>query len=181
MAHKDNFTASDWAEVVRGPMIASFAITAADPSGLVGTVQEAAATARALAEAKAAGDFSLASEVVAEFETPEGRKMAREGVQGLTKGHSPAEATSVAVDRLSRVARLVEDHAPDQADAYKAWLRELARKVAQAAKEGGVLGFGGVAVSDAERKTLADIDAALDDDASLDEDASPFDDGHLPV
>jgi hypothetical protein len=33
--------------------------------------------------------------------------------------------------------------------------------VAEAAKEGGVLGFGGVPVSDAEKATLADISKAL--------------------
>ncbi len=175
MAHKDKFTTTDWAEVVRGPMLASFAITAADPSGLVGTVQEAAAAARTLAEAKKAGGPSLAAEVVAEFETPEGRATARDGVRELVRDQSPAEATAVAIDRLSGLARLVEEYAPDEADAYKSWLREISRRVAEAAKEGGVLGFGGVAVSEAERKTLADIDAALDGGGS------PFEDGHLPV
>jgi hypothetical protein len=40
-------------------------------------------------------------------------------------------------------------------------LQEVALKVAEAAKEGGILGIGGVAVSDAERATLAEIAAAL--------------------
>jgi hypothetical protein len=47
------------------------------------------------------------------------------------------------------------------AAAFKAWLRAISQKVAEASKEGGVLGFGGVAVSDAEKATLADISKAL--------------------
>jgi hypothetical protein len=40
-------------------------------------------------------------------------------------------------------------------------LQEIAQKAAEAAKEGGFLGFGGVAISDAEKATLAQIAAAL--------------------
>ena len=36
----------------------------------------------------------------------------------------------------------------------KPWLWSVARKSAEAGKEGGFLGFGGVAVSDAEKATL---------------------------
>ena len=40
---------------------------------------------------------------------------------------------------------------------FKGW----PRKAAEAGTEGGFLGFGGVAVSDAEKATLAEISAAL--------------------
>ena len=49
----------------------------------------------------------------------------------------------------------------DPAPAFKAWLEDMARRVAEASKEGGFLGFGGVQVSDAERATLAELSAAL--------------------
>ena len=38
---------------------------------------------------------------------------------------------------------------------------DISQKVAEASKEGGVLGFGGVPVSEAEKATLADISKAL--------------------
>jgi hypothetical protein len=56
---------------------------------------------------------------------------------------------------------LVPPRAAGDAAAFKAWLRAISQKVAEASKEGGVLGFGGVAVSDAEKATLADISKAL--------------------
>ena len=51
---------------------------------------------------------------------------------------------------------------PDaDAAGFKAWLQDVARTAAEAGKEGGFMGFGGVAVSDAERATLAEISSAL--------------------
>jgi hypothetical protein len=51
----------------------------------------------------------------------------------------------------------VDLKAPSDAAAYKSWLVEIASDVAEASKEGGFLGFGGVAVSDAEKATLSEI------------------------
>jgi hypothetical protein len=51
--------------------------------------------------------------------------------------------------------------APGDAAAFKSWLRSLSLKVAEAASEGGSLGFGGAQVTDADKATLADIGKAL--------------------
>jgi len=53
------------------------------------------------------------------------------------------------------------EEAPDEAAAFTAWLQEIAQKAAEAGKEGGFLGFGGVAVSETEKATLSEISAAL--------------------
>ena len=45
--------------------------------------------------------------------------------------------------------------------AYGAWLAKVANDVAEASNEGGFLGFGGVAVSDAEKATLSEISGVL--------------------
>ncbi len=44
---------------------------------------------------------------------------------------------------------------------FKVWLQHVAQKSAEAGSEGGFLGFGGVAVSDAEKATLGEITEAL--------------------
>ena len=41
------------------------------------------------------------------------------------------------------------------------WLASISQSVAEAASEGGFLGFGGVQVSDAEKATLDQVAAAL--------------------
>jgi hypothetical protein len=57
-----------------------------------------------------------------------------------------------------------------QARAIRQWLLAVAHTVASAAREGGVLGFGGKQVSDVERETMAEIADGLG--ASLEESPS---------
>jgi hypothetical protein len=62
---------------------------------------------------------------------------------------------------LGEVSRLLDAKAPQDAAALKAWLPSISQNVAEAAKEGGFLGFGGVRISDAEKAALADINKTL--------------------
>lgn len=48
-----------------------------------------------------------------------------------------------------------------RATVFLDWLKQVVQKAAEAGTEGGFFGFGGVAVSDAEKATLAEISAAL--------------------
>ncbi len=50
--------------------------------------------------------------------------------------------------------------APNDAAAFKTWIYANAVRVAEAAKEGGFLGFGGVRVTDAEKATVAEVKQA---------------------
>jgi hypothetical protein len=162
MAHKASFAPEEWKQLLEGPMLASMAVTAAEPSGLWGMLKESLAAGGALAKAKAdAGTNELIKAVVADFNTAEGRGAARDGLQARLSGSKPAEVRDKSIAGLRQVAALVEAKAPGDAAAFKSWLQTIARQVAEAAKEGGFLGFGGVQVSDAEKATLAEISAAL--------------------
>ena len=86
---------------------------------------------------------------------------ARERMQSHFSGIQIHEVKGRAIDELRAVAGLLDAKAPADATGFKAWLREVARKAAEAGTEGGFLGFGGVTVSEAEKATLAEIDAAL--------------------
>jgi hypothetical protein len=162
MSFKDDFTEEQWIHVIAAPLVAGLAVTAADPSGLVGAVQESAALAGSLKSAgEGASAGSLVAEVIEAYTTGDGRKSARDDTMALIKGRKPAEACEAAVARLGETAALVAATAPGEADDFRRFIRETAQRVAEAGTEGGFLGFGGEKVSDAERKTLADIDAAL--------------------
>ena len=50
---------------------------------------------------------------------------------------------------------------PEEADEFKTWLLTIGRRVAEAANEGGLFGFGGERVSDAEKNVLRQIAFAL--------------------
>ncbi|AWI84976.1 hypothetical protein CEW88_14465 [Alloyangia pacifica] len=164
MAYKEKFTETDWAMVLEAPMLAGLAITAADPGGLIGAVQESAAMAGSLKDASAG---SLAAEVAEAYKTSEGRSAAMDGVKALVKGKKPPEITEAAITRLSEILGTVKTTAPEEAGAFSEFLIDTATRTAEAAKEGGFLGFGGEAVSDAEKKTLTDLRAALGGSAAV--------------
>jgi len=73
----------------------------------------------------------------------------------------PMECVQRSLASLREVSAIVDAKAPDEAAAFKTWLRKISQKVAEAAVEGSFLGFGGVRVSDAETATLRDISKAL--------------------
>jgi len=50
---------------------------------------------------------------------------------------------------------------PEEAEAYRSWLWDAAREAANAAKEGGFLGFHAVRVSEGEQRMLDKLEAAL--------------------
>ena len=82
-------------------------------------------------------------------------------MQARFKGEELEGVKEAALAELRTISGVVDAKAPDDAVAFKDWLREVAQKAAEAGTEGGFLGFGGVAVSDAEKATLAEGSAAL--------------------
>ncbi len=162
MADKSSFTPDEWHTILMSPTIASMAITAADPSGLWGMIKESFASGTALVTAKTDPDANqLVKSVVADFETADGRGELKDALKARFSGTKPDEVVPSALAVLADVARLLDAKAPEDAAPFKNWLAEISQKVAEASKEGGFLGFGGVRISDAEKATLADIQKTL--------------------
>jgi hypothetical protein len=162
MADKSSFTADEWKALLEAPMLAGIAVTAADPSGLWGTLKESLAAGGVLAKVKAdAAADPLIKAIVADYDRPEGRSVARDGLKARLAGSRPAEVVAKAVAALGQVSAILDAKAPEHAAAVRRWLASISREVAAASKEGGFLGFGGVQVSDAEKATLDQVAAAL--------------------
>ncbi len=159
MSLKDHFTAEEWSRVVGAPMLAGIAVTAADPGGLWGALKESTAVASSVARSDVTE--GLVAEVTEAYRTSEGRDMARAALKGDLKGKKPAEIVDVALAELSAITSLVTSKDAAAGAAYKAWLQDVARKVAEAGTEGGFMGFGGVKVSDAEKATLDRLATSL--------------------
>jgi hypothetical protein len=162
MADKTTFTKEEWTLLLKSPMIAGMAITAADPSGLWGLLKESFAGGAALT--KVATDpnaNSLVKAVVADFSASEGRSAARDGLKAEFAGGKPADIKTKSIDSLRQVSSLLAAKAPGDAAAFKGWLRQISQSTAEAATEGGSLFGGGVQVSDAEKATLGEISSAL--------------------
>ena len=162
MADKSSFTKEEWTLLLESPMMAGMAVTAADPSGLWGLLKESFAGSNALAKAIAdPGANPLVKAVATDFSTSEARSAAHDGLKVKFANSQVADVKTKSVDALRQVSAVLEAKAPGDAPAFKGWLRQISQATAEAASEGGLLGFGGVQVSEAEKATLAEISAAL--------------------
>lgn len=167
MSGRALFSDEDWAGVLEAPILAGLAVTAAEPGGLLGALKESAAMARALKVAAAtAAEGDLVAEVAAAFKIPAEREGASAAVKALAEGLSPEDLVTASVTRLAAIMRRIEAVAPAQADAYRAFLLDLARDTAEASREGGFLGLGGVRVSEAEKRALSELSQALAEPSS---------------
>jgi hypothetical protein len=163
MANKTTFTPEEWKQVLESVMLSGMAVTAADPSGLIGVLKESMATGRSLVAAKSDPQSNeLVRAVAADFETSEGRQAARERLKATLQGSSAGDVKTRSIAALHDIAALIEGKAPDDAPGFKTWLQHIAAGAAEAANEGGFMGFGGVKVSDKERATLTELSTALD-------------------
>jgi hypothetical protein len=162
MTDKSTFTPEEWKLLLESVMMAGIAVTAAEPSGIWGLLRESFASGSALRQAKMdPGSNPLIKAVVADFETPQGQSTARDGLRETLASIKPTEIRARCIETLRQAGALVASKAPDDASAFKGWLHEISQHVAEAAKEGGFLGIGGVRVSDAEKATLTEISVAL--------------------
>jgi hypothetical protein len=162
MADKNSFTKDEWTLLLKSPMIAGMAVTAADPSGLWGLLKESFAGGAALT--KVATDpnaNALIKAVVSDFSTSEGRTAARDGLKAEFNDSKPADIKTKSIESLREVSTLLSAKAPGDAAAFKDWLRQISQSTAEAAAEGGGLFGGGVQVSDVEKATLGEISTAL--------------------
>lgn len=160
MAIKDNFTPLEWTKVLESIVAAGTAISAADPNGWWGTFKEAAAGTPALPEAKRDHKSNeLIQAAIADFvRSDDGSILAMR--ERFAQGN-PVENVRLSLASLHEVSVILDANAPNEAADFKAWLYGISQKVAEAAYEGSILGFGGVRVSEAERAVLKDISKAL--------------------
>jgi hypothetical protein len=162
MTDKSNFTPDEWKLLLESMMMAGIAVSAAEPSGLWGLLKESFASGAELVAVKQDAKANpLIKAVVDDFGTPQGRSIARDGVKEKLAGSKPAEIKAKCIETLGQAAAIVDAKAPEDAGAFKGWLRRISQHVAEAAKEGGFLGVGGVPVSEAEKATLTEISNVL--------------------
>jgi hypothetical protein len=155
---KADFTDEEWARLKRAPFIAGMAISISDPGGPIELVKETAATLRTVIGAPAHDRGELVAGVAAEVEA-EGKD--RKSPLGDFKAKGALAGHEI-LDELTAVNAIVSAKAsPDEAEAYRAWLKDAAREAADAAKEGGFLGFHATRVSEGEQRMLDKLSEAL--------------------
>lgn len=162
MADKSSFTPEEWKLVLSSPMLAGLAVTIAEPSGIWGMLKESMASANAVVAAgKDANATPLMKALLADMETSDGRRIARDEISEGLSGKSPAEIKELVIAKLAQAGKVLDAKAPNEAATFKSWLKYVADQVAESASEGGILGFGGTKVTDAERATITEVGKAL--------------------
>jgi hypothetical protein len=153
MTGKADFTDEEWTRLKRGPFIAGMAISLSDPGGPIELVKETAATLRTVTgAAEQGGRGELVAAVAAEV-AAEARE--RKNPMADFKPTGAALAGQEILEELQAVNGIVSAKAgPEDAEAYRAWLKDAAQEAANAAKEGGFLGFHAVRVSEGEQRML---------------------------
>ena len=154
MANKSSFTVDEWDLLRKVPFLTGMIVVAASPSGPLGLIQESAAASAmmrgALEKAQTELMRVLAEDLKESVHVP---KMEAE---------TPDSIRNKGLAACREAAALLSAKAsPAEADEFKCWLSELATKVAEAAKEGGFLGFGGTLVTPEELSALDQIQVAL--------------------
>ena len=153
------------------PSLVAGGTAAADPSGLFSSVKESLAGAKSMAEAlKTNSGLELFSALAADRSIPgmpDPKSMLGEGSreQQMTNLKTAVlervKSTAAGSALKAKADALVAAKAtPAEAQAYKAMLVSVAEQAANASKEGGFLGFGGVRVSDKEQAFIAEVRAA---------------------
>jgi hypothetical protein len=143
MTGKADFTESEWKLVAEGPPIAGMIVLTAQRGG---TFSETIAIAKTYVEArKHHGESELLDEIVS----------ARPEID-RTRYHSAEELKEHGLQHLHDAVALLESKAtPEELDAYKRFVLDVADKVANAHRESGE------SVSDTERAAIESIAAKL--------------------
>jgi hypothetical protein len=154
---KSDFSEEDWARIVRAPFVAGLAISLADPGGPIEAAKESMATMKSATNPPSREE--LLADVALEIQAmTQERNNPLKGYRP-TKGEAPGEQV---LDELREVKSLVATGAThEEATAFGAWLMASAQAAAEAAKDGGFMGFGAQQVSDGEQAMLDRVREAV--------------------
>ena len=159
MTVKTDFTAEEWQQLLQAPGAAGIYIMMSDPSFVIGSMKEALAVSGSILQKGKKGDNSeLLTALLGEFKE---REMAKQAQIKFEKKNVDA-VKQTTFDALKQAAEILDEKAtPEEAAEIKAWLYDVSVKAANAAKEGGFLGFGGEKVSENEKVALQEIAGQL--------------------
>ena len=157
MTGKPDYNDEEWNRLRRAPFVAGLAISLADPGGPIEMSHETIATLKASSTPPSREQLLI--EVSQDIMSMINLK------QNPLAGFKPDSSTlagKMVLDELSAVNDILRAKAtPEEADAFRRWLLDVARAAADSAKEGGFMGFGAVQVSQGEEKMLEQLRSTL--------------------
>jgi hypothetical protein len=160
MTSKTDFTDEEWTRLKRAPFVAGMAISLADPGGPIEAVKETMATLKTVLRAAEEGGRGELVDAIARDAADDARQR-KSPLAGFKPGKGATAGVEI-IDELGEVNRLVSHKAtPEDAAAVREWLLAAAQEAANAAKEGGFLGFRAERVSEGEQRMLDSLSDVL--------------------
>ena len=162
MTTKADFTSDEWEVLRDAPHLVILAVAFAGASGFFGSIAEAMAPSGILVEALK-GSNQLLREICQKEEIQTSVKSIKNRVKATGDLADIQAALRKEAIEKARVALdlLRQKGSPEDIAAYRDFLVTLGNQVANAAKEGAFLGFGGERVSEPERILLAELAEAM--------------------
>ena len=158
MTTKSMFSDQEWAQLLQAPFAAGMYIIIADPSFVVGSMKEAFALSSGILKKAKDNNSELLSSLLVDLQQTETIKQA----QIKFEQKDIAAMKKKITDSLDDATQLLNLKAtPEECEEIKNWLYDLSVKTANAAKEGGFLGFGGTRVTENETIALQEISRCL--------------------
>jgi hypothetical protein len=153
---KTDYTDEEWASLRRSPLVAGMSISLADPGGPIELTHETMAALKAMSDP--GSDEPL---LVAVSQDAMSMSQHHQNPMGDFKPKG-ANASAEILDELGKVNEILSAKAtPEEATAFRAWLMAAAQAAANAAKEGGFMGFHAVRVSEGETAMLERLQKVL--------------------
>ena len=157
MTSKSDFTEEEWVRVRRAPFVAGMAISLADPGGPIEMAKESMAAVKTATNPPSREQ--LLADVALDIQS---MTQQRQNPLSDFKVTDAAQAGQQILDELRAVKELVTAKAtPEEASAFGQWLAASAQAAADAAKEGGFLGFGATQISEGEKDMIDKVRSAV--------------------
>ena len=157
MTSKADYTDEEWTRLRRAPFVAGLAISMADPGGPIEMAKETMATVKTATNPPSREQ--LLADVALDIQS---MTQQRQNPLSDFKVTDAAQAGQQILDELRAVKELVASKAtPEEASAFSQWLVGTAQAAADAAKEGGFMGFGATQISQGEQDMLDKVRSAV--------------------
>lgn len=162
MTKKTDFSSAEWEVLRDAPNFVVLAMAIAGASGFFGSIAEALAPSGAIRDA-----LQGSNQLLRELCEKEEMMASVESIKSQAKAsgdfaHIQAALRKEAIDKARAAVDLLRQKgSTEDIEAYSNFLITLGDKVANAAKEGAFLGFGGERVSEHERTLLAELADAV--------------------
>jgi hypothetical protein len=157
MTTKSDFTEEEWVRVRRAPLVAGMAISLADPGGPIELAKETTASLKSATNPPSREQ--LLADIALDLQA-----MAQSRQNPLTefKPTKESDPRQQILEELRAVTEIVSAKATaEETAAFKQWLLTTSQAAADAAKEGGFMGFGAEQVSQGEKDMMSQVRATI--------------------